>query len=285
MRRWAGGAAAVVVSGAVLVGVAQAGAAAPPAPLGSFRSVPMMHVPSPAPTAGATAASSAVKLSTNWSGYAVTSPSKFTSVQGDFVQPAVTCTGKGQYVAAWVGLDGYNNSTVEQDGTFATCIGPHNDTPVYVAWYEMYPAGSVELFPVNAGDEIAPAVTYTGTTFTLSLTDVTTGQSGSFTAPCKSCRRASAEWIVERPELCNTRQTKCFLSALPDFGAASATDGTAGTVAAPAGPISSFTDIPIDMIQPQGTSVELLDQTNPLDATGSDFSVTWERAGRRLPVS
>jgi hypothetical protein len=39
------------------------------------------------------------------------------------------------------------------------------------------------------------------------------------------------------------------------------------------------------MIQPKGPSVELLDQTGPLGATGDIFSAQWERSGRRLPLS
>ncbi len=76
-------------------------------------------------------------------------------------------------MAAWVGLDGFKDKTVEQDGTFATCGGKNQRTPLYVAWYEMYPAGSVLVFPVSAGDEIQPSVTYAAGAFTLTVTDVT----------------------------------------------------------------------------------------------------------------
>jgi hypothetical protein len=241
-------------------------------------------IPAPAATGITDEVAHPVALSTNWSGYAATSASKLTSVQADFVQPSIVCTGApARFVSAWVGLDGFRDSTVEQDGTYATCTGKQHRTPTYVAWYEMFPLASVDLFSVNAGDEIRPAVAYAGGAFTLTLTDVTTGQAGSFSAPCKSCRRASAEWIVERPELCTKRGT-CFLSALPDFATVSLTGATAGTGTGAPAPISSFSDTPIDMIQPQGVGVELLDQTNPLGTTGDDFSATWERAGGRLPL-
>jgi hypothetical protein len=226
-----------------------------------------------------------VELSTNWSGYVATSTSAFTSVQGDFIQPSIICTGApARDMAAWVGLDGFKDKTVEQDGTFATCSGKSHTTPTYVAWYEMYPAGSIEVFPVNAGDEIEPSVTFAGGSFTLTITDVTSGQTQSTSAACKSCRRASAEWIVERPELC-TKGGACFLAALPDFATATLSSATASTEAAPAAaPASSFTTTAIDMIQPAGSSVELLDQTGPLDSTGTSFSAQWERAGGKLPL-
>jgi hypothetical protein len=242
----------------------------------------------PAPPGSAVSAQSAnpVALSTNWSGYAVTSTSKFTSVQTDFIQPSIVCTGSPvQFMAAWVGLDGFKNKTVEQDGTFATCTGKGHRTPAYVAWYEMYPAGSVEVFPVNAGDEIEPSVTFADGSFTLSVTDATTNQTQSVLASCGSCHRASAEWIIERPALC-TKKGRCFLSVLPDFATATLSSATAATSDVPtASAISSFTDTPIDMIQPQGPSVELLDQTDPLGTTGDTFSAVWERAGHRLPIS
>jgi hypothetical protein len=276
------------VGGIVVTGmggtVASAGAAATPRGIVPAVVGPMLRAPSVPGTSAQ--AVNPVALSSNWSGYAsTTTGTKFNSVQGDFVQPSIVCTGAADRImAAWVGLDGFSNKTVEQDGTFAACTGHGNMTPEYVAWYEMYPAGSVTLFAVNPGDEIEPAVSYSGGQFTLSITDATSGQTRSYTAACKSCRRASAEWIVERPELCD-RHGACFLSSLPDFTSASLSADTAGTDAAAAASISSFTSTPIDMIQPVGPSVELLDQTAGLDATGEVFSTTWERTGKRLPVS
>ena len=98
-------------------------------------------------------------ISENWSGYAATAPKKFTGVSSEFVQPAVTCPGKPkQYTSNWVGLDGFDNETVEQDGTFGFCGGKHNTTPEYDAWYEMYPAGSVNVFKVKPGDVMDASV-------------------------------------------------------------------------------------------------------------------------------
>jgi hypothetical protein len=281
--RWA---TAFVVGGLVLSGVVGAGSEVAAGAAGV--SVPVVGPMIPAPPGSGVSAQTAnpVALSTNWSGYAVTSTAKFTSVQSDFIQPAIVCSGSPvQYMAAWVGLDGFNDKTVEQDGTFATCTGKNHRTPAYVAWYEMYPAGSVEVFPVNAGDEIQPSVSYGNGTFTLSITDATTAQTQSVLASCGSCRRVSAEWIIERPALC-TKKGVCFLSVLPDFATATLSSDTATTTAVPtASPVSSFTATPIDMIQPKGPSVELLDQTDPLATTGDTFSAQWERSGHRLPIS
>ena len=57
-----------------------------------------------------------------------------------FVQPAITCSGAKDLVTSnWVGLDGFENDTVEQDGTAAYCAGPGNHTPKYYAWIELFP--------------------------------------------------------------------------------------------------------------------------------------------------
>src|ERR1700737_3511496 len=53
--------------------------------------------------------------STNWSGYAVTG-SSFTWAKGSWVVPTAVCSGvtQAQYASFWVGIDGYNSSSVEQ---------------------------------------------------------------------------------------------------------------------------------------------------------------------------
>jgi Peptidase A4 family len=289
MARWM---TCAVVVAAVLTATAGAGARATAgavparnvtAAAGALQVGPMIPAPS---HKGITApAADPVAQSSNWSGYAATSSAKFTSVQGSFVQPSIVCSGQAdQVMAAWVGLDGFRDKTVEQDGTFAACAGPHDKTAQYYAWYEMYPAGSVSVFSVNPGDVIQAAVAYADGAFTLSIADTTSDQSRSVVDGCKSCRRASAEWIVERPAMCVPKKG-CFLTELPDFTLASLSTDSAGTDTTPAGTISSFTNTPIDMIQPEATSNQLLDQVNPLDATGDSFSVTWERSGKKTPFT
>ena len=71
--------------------------------------------------------------STNWSGYAVESPSQFTEVTGTWVEPTASCTTSGHtYAAFWVGLDGYNSKSVEQLGTDSDCTKANS--PSYYAW-------------------------------------------------------------------------------------------------------------------------------------------------------
>src|SRR5580658_6155043 len=128
----------------------------------------------------------------NWSGYAdsETGTKTVSYVSGDWTIPAVTCpTGAYQnqdaFLANWVGVDGFTDSTVEQLGTATQC---YEGVEYYYVWYEMFPAGRVEEGTtacinnnVNCpepGDQIsAPVTAAPGTAGTngdpLSLTDHT----------------------------------------------------------------------------------------------------------------
>ena len=124
----------------------------------------------------ANAQDNAASYSTNWSGYATYQPATtFTDVKGSWVQPSVSCPSKtAQYASFWVGLDGYNSNSVEQIGTDSDCRG--RNRPVYYAWYEMYPAYPVNLsMAVHPGDTMSAEVVTSGSTFTLTITNVTTG--------------------------------------------------------------------------------------------------------------
>ncbi len=111
---------------------------------------------------------SSTATSTNWSGYAVTGASgAYRRVSASWTEPAASCSGRAhQYASFWVGLDGYNSSSVEQTGTDSDCSG---GTPSYYGWYEMYPAYPVNFSnPVSPGDQISASVTFSGRqTYTL----------------------------------------------------------------------------------------------------------------------
>ena len=86
--------------------------------------------------------------SSNWGGYVIAPATgnsatsvSVTSVSGSWTVPKVTC-GKGsstEYASFWVGIDGWDSSTVEQTGTDSDCS---NGKPSYYAWYEFYPEGA-----------------------------------------------------------------------------------------------------------------------------------------------
>jgi hypothetical protein len=232
----------------------------------------------------ASASSSAPTISLNWSGYAATSSKKFNYVHSEFVQPAVTCPGKPkQFTSNWVGLDGFNDETVEQDGTYGYCGGPDHTTPQYAAWYEMYPAGSVNVFRVRPGDVIDATVQYTAGKFVLTIADLSTGKSATTSAACASCERASAEWIVERPAGCSA--SGCFLFALADFGTTTMSEDIAGAGSGSAKGISSFTNYPIFMVGPLKKGYITLDTVGGVDSSTDSFTATWDRSGKPTPIT
>ena len=247
----------------------------------SQRQQPMIRVAGEATRAGLPV------VSLNWSGYAATSTrQKFNMVQSTFIQPALKCPGvANQWTSNWVGLDGFNNSTVEQDGTFAFCGGPTHTTAKYVAWYEMYPQGSVSVFAVHPGDIIRVSVSYNKGMFALRVSDLTSGKTASHSAACSQCQRASAEWIIERPALCNNSLTKCFLTELANYGTTTMSGDLARLAGSSAKPISGFTNYPIFMIDPLKRGFISLDTVGNLVAAGSSFTAIWDRSGTTTPIS
>ena len=199
--------------------------------------------------------------STNWSGYAAYGAAgSFSSVTASWTQPAVSCTAENRYSSYWVGLDGYNTSTVEQLGTEGDCI---NGAPRYYAWYEMYPKRSalISLTVTPGRSYTASVVAGSRGSFVLQLTDVTNRI--SFTTPQRlnNAAGASAEAVVEAP-------SNGKVLPLANFGTASFTGVTVNGQ-----PIGSFAPNldPITMLNPDGMKAT----PSKLDSTGKQFSVTW----------
>lgn len=203
----------------------------------------------------------------NWSGYADTR-AKFSRVSGNWTEPAVRC-GSGQALAAfWVGIDGFSNGTVEQDGTLAFCSG---GKPSYYTWWEMFPRNSIQIVgsTVKPGDHITASVVRSGTRYALNVTDSTRGGNNvRKTESCAAtrCADASAEWIAEAPT------SNGSIVPLPNFrswtvkSAAVAGGGKSGT-------IKSFAHTGITMIDSTG---KIKAHPGPLNTKGNQFKVTWK---------
>ncbi len=220
--------------------------------------------------------------STNWSGYAVLG-SSFTSAEASWTVPTANCSGvRGdQYAAFWVGLDGYSSSTVEQTGTLSDCVGKR---PSYYAWYEFYPNPMYEVtsVPIVPGDKMSASVVYSGSKFTVTITNQTTGKSYSTSATVSGASRSSAEWIVEAP--CCT--SSGGILPLADFGTGSFGYDTTGvshtnyaTDSSTNGPIGGSIGFPSsDIEQINKVSSSTSPQTSTCSALSSDgtsFSCTW----------
>ena len=230
-------------------------------------------------------------IALNWSGYAASSNTgkAFTYVHAEFTEPTLTCSGKpNQWTSNWVGLDGFTDQTVEQDGTFAWCGGKDNMRQFYYAWYEMYPAGAVIVFAVHPGNLIDASVRYVSSHFVLSVSDLSTGMSASKSATCSSttCVRDSAEWIIERPALCNNSFTKCFLTALANFGTTTMQSAVAKTAGSPAQELAGFAGLSqIFMVQnTKDGGFYTLDAPCAVDALTQSFPVKFLHHGTTVPI-
>jgi hypothetical protein len=208
----------------------------------------------------------------NWSGYADATSTKgtFSQVSGQWTTPKVTCTAEDTITSEWVGLDGWTSSTVEQDGTLDWCF---KGTPTYFTWYEMYPAGTIEVGSSLApGDKITATVSRSGTSYTLSLTDAThTANSFTKTATCAAttCLDTSAEWIAERPAFA------IGIAPFADYASWKLTAATE-TASGKSGTISSYAgNYEISSVD----ATDSYDLSTPSALTGGNsFTTTWHNS-------
>lgn len=142
--------------------------------------------------------------SRNWSGYAVTGTG-FTSVTGNWHVPQAQAPTKkrhyrrGTFSSSWVGIDGYNNSSLIQAGTEQDWLNGH---AFYRAWWEILPAPETPIrsLAVNPGDGITVSITQGAPDWTITVTDTTTNRSFT-TTQLYVGPMTSAEWIQEAPTI------------------------------------------------------------------------------------
>ncbi len=203
----------------------------------------------------------------NWAGY-VAKTAHYTSVSASWVQPAVTCSGNNEYVAAfWVGLDGgkSGDNSVEQTGTEAICF--FGLLTVYAAWYEMYPAAqSPYSNTVAAGDHMHASVTVSGSTYTLTIADTTRGWTRRAVRTA-SDQDSTAEVIAEAPATISNG--KISILPLADSGRVSFSGGTVN-----GSPLAASHPEQLTMADANGTVKAL---ASPISGGGS-FTVNWEHS-------
>jgi len=209
-----------------------------------------------------------------------------TEVSGSWTVPTVTGPSTGKtYSAVWVGIDGADDHTVEQDGTSENVI---NGTPHYYAWWEMYSSGKqqpsqqISSMTVDPGDSITASVQYITSgayagQFHLSIVD-NSHPNDSFSIYASSsqyqrplAQRSSAEWIVEAPSVSGS------IAQLADFGSVAFTNASA-VINGVTGPIndSNWQSEPMNIgyTTPGGSNV-YQDTTSPLVDSGTSFVVTY----------
>jgi uncharacterized repeat protein (TIGR02543 family) len=162
-----------------------------------------------------------LEASGNWSGYVATGQ-VYTAVSAEWTVPTVTCSGSdSSFAVEWVGIDGANSPTVEQDGTETNCVA---GSPQYAAWYEMFGDAAVNngylqelsssTYPVSPGDLVSSSVSVTDNVWTLQVTDTTQNWTFETTITDSAPEQSSAEVVVESPEVC---YSTCSTAAPADF--------------------------------------------------------------------
>jgi Peptidase A4 family len=156
------------------------------------------RIPGPSPVLPG---ASAVRnwTSTNWSGYAVTGTG-FTRATGRWSVPRVSTPKRARsrlFSSTWVGIDGFNNSSLIQAGTEQDWI---NGAPFYQAWWEILPAPETPIpsITVRPGDSMSVSIASGAPNWTIVITDITTGQSFT-THQAYVGPQTSVEWIQEAP--------------------------------------------------------------------------------------
>jgi len=176
--------------------------------------VPVAVAVTPARATSATSAPmirASGQRSDNWSGYALTG--SYSRVTGAWTVPKVDPAGPAvtTYASTWIGLDGMANRNLIQTGTESDVV---DGVVHYDAWWEILPAPErmIPKMTVSPGDRMAASITRgSGRRWTMSLTDITTGALFAVTRTYRGAG-ASAEWIVERPQVGRS------LATLSNFG-------------------------------------------------------------------
>lgn len=165
--------------------------------------------------------------SLNWAGYA--SATNFTSpqpsvniVNASWVVQAASKTSSSTYSSQWLGIGGYfaNDNSLIQTGTESDY---YSGSSHYSAWWELIPAGATTIsgFQVSPGDIMSASITLlnkTGNSWLITIKDVTKNEVFTKTVTYGSSM-LSAEYVEERPELCNIFGS-CSLATLANFGTA-----------------------------------------------------------------
>jgi hypothetical protein len=219
--------------------------------------------------------------SNNWFGYQQGTLEQgtklFNSVTGDWTVPAATqhTAGQAENSSDWIGIGGgcidasctATDSTLIQTGTEQDVDA--SGAPSYSAWWELVPAPSIAIsnMTVSPGDHMHASVSEVvadSNVWTISIQDVTKGESFSTTVPYSSTH-GTAEWIEETPLLIGTN---AGFAALPNLTDPAFTSGTTNGT-----PVQLRSSEQMQLIDSNGNVIGTPSAPN---AAGSGFSAcTW----------
>jgi len=168
----------------------------------------------------------------NWSGYAKSG--SYSSATAQWVVPSVSATSSSSYSSAWVGIDGFTNSSLIQTGTESDY---YSGSAHYNAWWEILPAAETRInsITVQPGDVMTASITKgAGGIWTITINDTSNGQSFT-TQQAYSGPGASVEWIEEAPSIGGRVATLAHYSSPDTFDPGTANGGNPGLTAADSG--------------------------------------------------
>jgi hypothetical protein len=170
--------------------------------------------------------------SSNWSGYAKTG--SYSSATAQWVVPSVSATRGSSYSSAWVGIDGFNNSSLIQTGTESDY---YNGSAHYGAWWEILPAAETPIssLTIHPGDVMTATITKgSGSTWSITINDTSTGKSFT-TSQSYSGPGTSVEWVEEAPTVGGRVATLAHYSSPDTFDPGTANGGNPGLTGADSG--------------------------------------------------
>ena len=217
--------------------------------------------------AGSTSAAASAKQP--WTGYVLVGHEVgFRQVTADFKIPVVSCTASGSKASFWIGLDGYNNGTIEQVGISTNC----DNVPEYTAWFQMWPSTINYQFLVHPGDSIAMSVAYVSGHWALALKDLTDGQKFNVSEKCPSgkvCENMTAEAILEAASGSNLSSFNT--TGFTEFQAVDSTGAKTGLVAN--GDLWGLAKVLMT-----GTNGQPLADLSTITDSGENFSFVYKQA-------
>ncbi len=221
------------------------------------------------PTPSGSSSSSGATVTTgytskNWAGYFDTSGG-YTGISGTWTVPNPTGNGVSTSGdAAWIGIGGASTNDLIQVGT-EDQVSANGQVSVAV-FYELLPANAniVSSIIVSPGDVISTSLTDNAGVWTISATDVTTGQVFTTTVNYASSS-SSAEWIEEDPSYSAGQ-----LVPFDNFGSVSFSNGSATRN----GVTSTILVLGAQAVTMVNDASQAIATPSSLNGSGSGFSVT-----------
>lgn len=233
-----------------------------------------------------------IQKSPNWAGYinVAAQGMYFNDVIGYWRVPRFSCRNRqllhGSHAGQWIGIDGFQNASVEQEGNSVDCIVNRRQRTVTRAttmWFEMYPLPPKAYEDaVRPGDVIGAETKYIGNSeFQLYIKDFGNGQYINTVQTCtQGCALHTTEAIDEIPG--KGVRARFGLTKTSPFAFANyynqVFDSYTGTdVYGYLGATQYWTTVATKIGDPLLGNDPVMAAVGPLYNGGRDFNVYWKR--------